>query len=275
MRLGDKYSLMTESERHFNQIQAGIRSQASYWMLAAFGAIALLLKTDSQNPVIWLAPPAVLIGVVSCMATVGLSVLWINDQMVYQQLLNSNFISALKMEYADEQLPPVRLLDLYKEKGKGLSRRMSLYYIVPMFSFLVITIAAFLLRKSIGDTSKALIASESLWILIGLSIIQVLIIIWVITKKKEVSANSLAPAFRDPEFQKLFGEDNNAKNKKDSIENGNITKDRIASYVARFKPSKAKDTAIVDTSQEDRIKISIDASIHEKANSNATNEHIS
>ncbi len=44
----DEYRRFAEPERHFNQTQAGIRNLASAWMLAAFAAIALLLKADKD-----------------------------------------------------------------------------------------------------------------------------------------------------------------------------------------------------------------------------------
>ena len=102
----DDYWKFEESERHFNETQAGIRNHAATWMLAAFAAIAILLK--SEEKVNWLVSPAVLVGVVGIMATLGLLVLWINDQLVYQRLLDCGFIIALKMEYDNPQLPPIR-----------------------------------------------------------------------------------------------------------------------------------------------------------------------
>ena len=42
-----------------------------------------------------------MIGVVSLMATLGLLILWINDQLVYQRLLNAGFLIALKLEFDD------------------------------------------------------------------------------------------------------------------------------------------------------------------------------
>jgi hypothetical protein len=71
---------LAENERHFHNIQAGIRGLASTWMLAAFGRIALLLK--QQKGVTWQFHPLGLAVVICVMANVGLSVLWIIDQPV-------------------------------------------------------------------------------------------------------------------------------------------------------------------------------------------------
>ena len=86
----EEYWKFVESERHFNSIQAGIRNRAATWLLAAFGAIAVLIKTSKDTT--WLVPSSVLIGIVCLMATMGLLILWINDQLVYQRLLNSVFL---------------------------------------------------------------------------------------------------------------------------------------------------------------------------------------
>lgn len=42
------YWRFAKSERHFNETQAGIRHHAATWMLAAFTAIAILLKSDDK-----------------------------------------------------------------------------------------------------------------------------------------------------------------------------------------------------------------------------------
>jgi len=56
----DEYWKFAESERHFNETQAGIRNHAATWMLAAFAASAILLK--SEDKVNWLVAPAVLVA---------------------------------------------------------------------------------------------------------------------------------------------------------------------------------------------------------------------
>lgn len=94
MNTKDEYWKLVESERHFNTIQAGIRNRASTWILTAFAAIALLIQVSEK--VTWLVPSTLLIAVVSLMATVGLLLLWINDQLVYQKLLGSVFMLGLK-----------------------------------------------------------------------------------------------------------------------------------------------------------------------------------
>lgn len=114
------YEKFREAEQHFNTIQAGIRNLASVWMLTAFGAIAMLLKSDQT--VSWALLPMLLAVVVSFMATLGLLVLWINDQMVYQRLLSSVFLTALKWEHDNKELPPIRAMMMHTAEGRGMSR---------------------------------------------------------------------------------------------------------------------------------------------------------
>lgn len=200
--MNEEYWKFAEKERDFNTTQAGIRNLASGWMLAAYGAIALLLRSD--NNVTWLVSPAVLVGVISVMATLGLLILWINDQMVYQRLLGSGFIVALKMEYDEPQLPPLRHLMMYSAEGRGMSRWMTYFYSIPMWGFLVITVAATLLRQSIGSTSPSINDDRSLRILIILCIAQLCVTLWVQWKKSGVEARNLAALFGDEKFTAMF-----------------------------------------------------------------------
>lgn len=202
MQDNSEYWHFAESERHFNTIQSGIRNLASGWMLAAFAAIAILLKTNTSST--WVVSPVVLIGVISLMASLGLMVLWINDQLVYQRLLDCSFIAGMKMEFDDRQIPPVRTLMTYSTQSKGMSRWMTLFYSIPLWFFLLITIVSFILSESIGTTGTGLGTISSLIIMFTICVIQLLIALWVQLKKKDVGSRVLASAFGDNEFTKLF-----------------------------------------------------------------------
>lgn len=197
----EQYWKFAESERHFNETQAGIRNHAATWMLAAFAAIAILLKTEKD--VNWLVSPAVLVAAVSVMATLGLLVLWINDQMVYQRLLECDFITALKMEYDDPQLPPVRTMMMYSAQGRGMSRWMTYFYSIPMWCFLAVSLAATLLRHTIGS-SRGTRDSTELVVLVALCVAQLSATLWVQRKKAEVGAKTRAKLFGDGAFASLF-----------------------------------------------------------------------
>lgn len=219
--MNDEYFKFAESERHFNEIQSGIRTQAATWMGAAFAAIALLLNTNENSK--WLVPPAVLIGIVSLMATLGLLVLWINDQMVYQRLLNSGFLMALKMEYDNEHIPPVRFLMRYSAKGKSLSGWKTLFYTIPMWCFLAITIAATVLRHGLGDTSAAFEGKTSFVVLVALCLIQFGISAYVQRKENKLGVKALVDAFDDEKFKAM-------------VKHGKKERAAIAKLIRRYKP---------------------------------------
>lgn len=198
----EEYWKFVESERHFNSIQAGIRNRASTWILAAFAAIAVLIKTSESST--WLVPSAVLVGLVSCMATIGLLLLWINDQLVYQRLLNSVFLVGLKWEHDNPQMPPIRTMMMCSAEGKGMSRWMTFYYTIPMAFFLAITIFVTLLREQVGSSSQALTSEGSFWILVALCIFQAWASFWVQCKKSEVTTQQRAGCFGDRAFSEMF-----------------------------------------------------------------------
>ena len=220
----EEYWKFVESERHFNETQSGIRNLASGWMLAAFAAIAILLKSDPN--VKWLVSPAVLVGGVSMMATLGLLVLWINDQLVYQRLLDCGFIIALKMEYDHAQLPPIRSMMMYAAEGKGMSRWMTYFYTIPMWSFLAITVAATVLREIIGSTSQGAHNKRSLMVLIILCVAQLCVTIWVQWKKSEVGVKVRATLFGNKDFAAMF-------------EGTPDARARLADVIGRYRPVPA------------------------------------
>ncbi len=225
--MNEEYWKFVESERHFNATQAEIRKQAATWILAAFGAIALLLK--SEDKVNWLVSPAVLVVIVSVMATLGLLVLWINDQLVYQRLLDCGFIIALKMEFDDSRLPPVRAMMMYAAEGKGMARWMTHFYTIPMWGFVAISIGATLLRSGIGGDSRAVGAAQSLIPLIALCAVQLYATAWVQWKKAEVGAKARAALFADRDFAAMF-------------EGTDDSRARFGDMIARHKPVKAEAT---------------------------------
>jgi hypothetical protein len=219
----EEYWKFVESERHFNTIQAGIRNRASTWILAAFAAIAVLIKTSQE--ITWLVPSAVLVGLVSLMATIGLLLLWINDQLVYQRLLNSVFLVGLKWEHDNPQMPPIRTMMMCSAEGKGMSRWMTYYYTIPMACFLGITIFVTILREQIGASSQSLAPESSFWILVALCIIQAWASIWVQYKKSKITTQERAAYFGNDKFTALF-----------SGTDGDLEK--FKEVIARYRPGK-------------------------------------
>lgn len=225
MDLHEKYWKFVESERHFNTIQAGIRTRASTWLLAAFGAIAVLLKTGSTESYTLYFSTPVLVGIVSLLGAMGLLVLWINDQVVYQRLLNSVFLIGLKREYDNRRLPPVRMMMMCSAEGKGMSRWMTYYYTIPMACFMTVTLfVTFLQYKTPGKGGGLLEPAQSLWVLLAFSAAQIVVTLWVQLKKTVVTPKERAKLFENKGFEDMFTGD-----QKEVIE-------KLGKRIALYKP---------------------------------------
>jgi hypothetical protein len=198
----EEYWKFVESERHFNEIQAGIRNRAVTWNLAAFGAIAVLLKVTKTGT--WLVPGSVLISMVSFMATLGLLILWINDQMVYQRLLGSVFLVGLKREYENNKLPPIRAMMMYISEGKGMSRLMAFYYTIPITCFLAISLCVLFLRGRLDDQSNARESKLAFLVIVVICIMQGAITIWIHFKKSKVSSSEHGKLFGNCNFSAIL-----------------------------------------------------------------------
>lgn len=150
----DEYWRLAEFEHHFNDIETRTRIIAATWMVVAFGAIAVLVQqsggttnllsyllNQSNGAAKWLIPPAALISLVCLMATVGLFVIWIIDQLVYHRLLESVFLIGLKLEHDNDWLPPLRTMMMVSAESKGMSRWIRLYYLIPILVFITVSVA--------------------------------------------------------------------------------------------------------------------------------------
>lgn len=222
----EEYWKLVESEKHFNTIQAGIRNRASTWILAAFAAIAVLINVSEKTS--WIIPGSVLIGLVCLMATIGLLLLWINDQLVYQKLLGSVFMLGLKWEHDNPDFPPIRAMMMYSSGGKGMSGWMTLYYTIPMASFLVISIAITLLREHFEKSNTAFSPNSTIWTLTLICLIQAGISVWVQRKKSRNSIEELAKNFGDNEFTQMFSKKDEAFNKYKEVMERHVTDKKIA-----------------------------------------------
>jgi hypothetical protein len=199
-RPDDEYWKFADLEQHFNGLQADIRGIASTWILAAFGAIAVLLKVGGDDGR-WAVPPPVLVCAVDTMAILGLLVLWINDQLVYQRLLDAGFIIGLRAEWNNSQLPPVRLMMMYSAEGAGMSRWMSYYYKIPMIVFFIISLFAIVwwLQTDSG-TIWQLASSVTFGLVILMVVVQSGVISWMARKRSAVGVRAIASAFEGEEF---------------------------------------------------------------------------
>jgi hypothetical protein len=198
----EAYWKLAEIEQRFNTTQAATRALASTWMLAAFSAIAFLIR--SQNGGTWLMPPLMLVVLVSTMAVIGLFVLWIVDQLVYQRLLGAAFTAGLRMEYDNPCIPPIRALMMHSAEGVGMSRWLLLYYLVPMIVFLMLSSSAtwiFVTQQSSTTGAPSTVPTISM---IAMCLAEAALMIVLYFKSKSMRIGELAKLFRQGEFTDLF-----------------------------------------------------------------------
>jgi hypothetical protein len=197
MATSQDYTACGEYERHFNTLQGGIRGLASAWILAACAGFSVLLLNDSSKT--WLLDAPLLIAIMCFMATVGLALLWVLDQFIYQKLLGSVFLVGLRMEQLNSDLPPTRALMVHAFERRGASRLIEYFYIIPAALFALVTLGT---RIIVLGPNLKLTQIEG-WTVIVLFLAEVFLIVWMIRGAKRVPAQSQAAAMGD-EFHALF-----------------------------------------------------------------------
>jgi hypothetical protein len=174
----DTLNRLAENERHFHTIQAGIRGLSSTWTLAAFASIAILLKQEKD--VAWLFSPFALVILISLMANIGLSVLWIMDQLVYQRLFNTNYIAGLRLEKQFSVIPPVRAIQALSTRGRSIASWVKFFYVGPMVPLAVVALVAALMFSE--ETSSQTIG----FLGYAVALLSLAPIVWVILRAREV-----------------------------------------------------------------------------------------
>ena len=188
----ENYWKLSETE------QGGIRGLASAWLLGAIGAIGVLLRSETEAH--WLIERSTLVAVVCALATGGLTTLWVLDQLVFHRLLNSVFIVGLKMEFDDCGLPPIRSMMMMSAEGKGMHRWHRFFYLVPMLSFLLVSILVTLGSLEPSRDSTASWMHSLNWLLV---VVQLSLIAWIVAKQEMIGFAERAALFDDAEFMKL------------------------------------------------------------------------
>ena len=186
------YTACAEYERHFNTLQAGIRGLASAWILAVFAGFSVLLQQNKD--VAWLLPAQLLIALMAFMASVGLVLLWTLDQLIYQRLLSSVFLTGFQMERLNPDLPPTRALMIHALSG-SVTRLVRLFYASPCAFFTVVTVIAAYAALG-GQASQATVLSPGQRkVVLVLAVLQALLLVWMVWKSKQVGGQSQVVAF--------------------------------------------------------------------------------
>jgi hypothetical protein len=103
------YSQLRTYESDYDKAQSTLRTIASAWILAAIGAVGLVIQSEAGganklDPFV----AASLRQALLLIAALGLSSLWYLDLRVYQRLLHAIYSIGCHLELANEKLLPIR-----------------------------------------------------------------------------------------------------------------------------------------------------------------------
>ena len=109
----------------------------------------------------------------------------------------------MKKEFDDNLLPPLRLMQMYSAKGKGMSRWMVFFYTIPILSFILISVMVTALNVSISFEDSIMSYDQSMWVLILICLIQFFVSLFLHNYKSKVGSLAAASLFGDEKFTDL------------------------------------------------------------------------
>lgn len=95
------YSKLLNAARHHGMLQTNYRLIASTWLLATFAAIGLILSAEEALPF----NDFLSVAIVSLIGDFGLLLLWYEDSVVQELLLDLNVLEAFNLEKKERWLP--------------------------------------------------------------------------------------------------------------------------------------------------------------------------
>jgi hypothetical protein len=157
------YRHLRDFESDFNRVQATIRAVASTWLLVTLGALAFLLRSGEREAL--LIDVDLAVAGVAGLGIIGLSTLWVVDQLVYQRLLSGAFAVGLKLEFDYPELPPIRTIMMLNARRTGMSKRLRFFYMVPVAGLLFVAGGGLLL--DVGGDGR--LGPLSAWVVFGVA----------------------------------------------------------------------------------------------------------
>lgn len=195
----ERYWKLSEMEERFNSSSGGIRGLASAWLLAALGAIGWIFST--YDPDTWPLPMGFLTIVVATLGCIGITTLWVMDQLVFYRLLNSVFLVGLKIEKDDNEIPPIRSIMMKAQEGLGTHRWERFFYMTPVSIFILFSAVITVSGSDalfIGNTEY--FALDTRYISGLLVLLQIAALIWMLVKFRSISREERASYFNDQDF---------------------------------------------------------------------------
>jgi hypothetical protein len=135
---------ITDSEKHFNNMQNEYRKIGSGWLLATFAGLGFALTHKDSLPFNHL----ILIALICYAGAIGMIMLWNMDLSVYQKLLDANFKEGLLLEKQHPWIPQIRHNMLEFHGNRGVLPRVIWFYSMPILVLFVIAACQFTLFHS-------------------------------------------------------------------------------------------------------------------------------
>lgn len=148
---------ISDSEKHFNNLQNEYRKIGSGWLLATFAAIGFALTQKSSLPL----DPVLFIMLICYAGAIGMVLLWNMDLSVYQKLLDANFKEGLALEKQHPWVPQIRHNMLEFHGNRGVLPRVIWFYSMPIL--VLIIVASYQLTLYYQESS--LFFKVTIWVL--------------------------------------------------------------------------------------------------------------
>jgi len=198
----ERYWKLSEMEQRFNSSSGGVRGLASAWLLASLGSIGWIF--NAYNAATWPLPMGFLIIVVITLGSIGITTLWVMDQLVFFRLLNSVFLVGLKMEKDDKELPPIRSIMMKAQEGMGTHRWERFFYLTPIAIYILLSLSMVIAgSNALFQGSDKFFDINTRPISILLVCIQMSALGWMLYKFRFISQKDRALHFNDNEFTEI------------------------------------------------------------------------
>ena len=198
-RIWKMYTEFGVTERHFNDLQARYRALASTWLLATFAGIGFVTTQETLGEFF---SPLLLASGIGVMGSIGITLLWVLDLMVYHRLLNAAFIEGLNLEGRHLELPAIRHNMMHYTGPKGVLPRVVFFYsvggVVPL-AVSAITLVSW--TRNCGEDCPTRLASLGI-VAIGAAIAGLLLTIHTTTPMGELYEERWR--YRRPKAIELF-----------------------------------------------------------------------
>jgi hypothetical protein len=137
------------------------------------------------------------------MANIGLSILWIIDQPVYQRLFNTNYIAGLRLEQRYSVIPPVRAIQRVSIVGrKSIASWVKFFYIGPMVPLAAMAmIAAYILDQKPSSHVVGLLGYI-------VALFCIAPIVWVVIRTREVDFFHFAENHLPGDYKVILAKEN-------------------------------------------------------------------